>query len=91
MSSRRVSISVHPRVKLPAGLAGDLAGPYRGSRNSDRSEETDRGSYQAGGTGDFDHAVYAERNGESDKDTLRTNRLADRYLSAVFSAVLDYY
>ena len=91
MSSLRVSISVHPRVKLPAGLAGDLAGPYRGSRNSDRSEETDRGSYQAGVTGDVDHAVYAERNGESDKDTLRTNRLTDRYFSAVFSAVLDYY
>ena len=91
MSSRRVSISVHPRVKLPAGLAGDLSGPYRGSRNSDRSEETDRGSYQAGVTGDVDHAVYAERNGESDKDTLCTNRPADRYFSAVFSAVLDYY
>ena len=91
MSSRRVSISVHPRVKLPAGLAGDLSGPYRGSRNSDRSEETDRGSYQAGVTGDVDHAVYAERNGESDKDTLCTNRLVDRYFSAFFSAVLDYY
>ncbi len=89
--SPRVSISVHRRVKLPAGLAGGLPRPRGEPGDSGRVEDTDLGCYQVRVAGGVDHAVYAERNGESDKDTLCTNRLTDRCFSAVFSVVLDYY
>ena len=91
MSSRRVSISVHRRVKLPAGLAGGPLRPRGRSGSAAEVGDTDPGCYQVWVAGDVDHAVYAERNGESDKDTLCTNRLTDRSFSAVFSVVLDYY